>query len=125
MYSHPNARLTQRGRLRLVIQHMEGGRNLAELAAENGISLRCTYRWLARYRPGGPTALEDRRSLRRTQRPTLDPQQLQHAVELRHQRLHLRHSARLLRAPFSTIARTLGRLRNATLRRLRPGQGPF
>ena len=48
MHSHPNARLTQRGRLRLVIQHLEHGRSLAELAAENGISLRCAYRWLAR-----------------------------------------------------------------------------
>nr|WP_254970593.1 leucine zipper domain-containing protein [Cyanobium sp. Candia 9D4] len=43
MHSHPNARLTQRGRLRLVIQHLEHGRRLAELAAENGISLRCAY----------------------------------------------------------------------------------
>ena len=55
------------------------------------------------------TALADRRSVRRTQRRTLDPQQLQRAVELRHQRLHLRHIARLLHAPFSTVARTLSR----------------
>ena len=41
MHSHPNARLTQRGRLRLVNQHLEHGRSLAELTAENGISLRC------------------------------------------------------------------------------------
>jgi len=47
MRSHPNARLTQRGRLRLVIQQVENGRRLAELAAENGIILRCAYRWLA------------------------------------------------------------------------------
>jgi hypothetical protein len=49
MHSHPNARLTQKGRLRLVTQHLEHGRNLAELAAESGISLRCAYRWLPRY----------------------------------------------------------------------------
>ena len=77
-------------------QHLEHGRSLAELAAESGISLRCAYRWLAHYRSGGPTCLADRRSIRRTQRWTLDPQQLQHAVELRHQRLHLRHIALLL-----------------------------
>ena len=42
MHSHPNARLTQRERLRLVIQHLRAGRSLSELAAENGngISLR-------------------------------------------------------------------------------------
>ena len=111
MHSHPNARLTHRGRLRLVTQHLEHGRSLAELAAENGISLRCAYRLLARYRSGGPASLAaDRRSVRRTQRRTLDPQQLQHAVNLRHQRLHLRHIARLLQAPISTVARALSRL---------------
>ena len=60
MHSHPNARLTQKGRLRLVTQHLDHGRSLAELAAENGISLRCAYRWLARYRSVGPASLADR-----------------------------------------------------------------
>jgi hypothetical protein len=31
-------------------QHLEHGRSLAELAAENEISPSCAYRWLARYR---------------------------------------------------------------------------
>jgi transposase InsO family protein len=65
-------------------------------------------------------SLADRRSVRRTQRRTLDPQQLQHAVELRRQRLHLRHIARLLRAPFSTVARALSRLGLGRLRNLDP-----
>lgn len=120
MHSHPNALLTQKGRLRLVTQHLEHGRSLSELAAENGISLRCAYRWLARYRSGGPASLADPRSVRRTQRRTLDPQQLQDAVDLRHQRLHLRHIARLLHAPFSTVARTLSRLGLGRLRNLEP-----
>jgi hypothetical protein len=85
MHSHPNARLTQKGRLQLVTQHLEHGRSLRELAAENGYcfaeafsySLRCAYRWLARYRSGGPAALADRRSVRRSQRRTLDPRHLQ------------------------------------------------
>ena len=120
MHSHPNARLTQKGRLRLVTQHLEHGRSLRELAVENGISLRCAYRWLARYRSGGPASLADRRSVRRSQRRTLDPQQLQHAVDLRHQRLHLRHIARLLQAPFSTVARALSLLGLGRLRNLEP-----
>jgi hypothetical protein len=78
------------------------------------------YKWLARYRSGGASALADRRSVRRTQRRTLDPQQLQRAVELRHQRLHLRHIARLLHAPFSTGARTLSRLGLGRLRNPEP-----
>jgi transposase len=120
MHSHPNARFTQRGRLRLVIQHLEHGRSLREMAAENGISLCCAYRWLARYRSGGSASLADRRSARRTQRRTLDPQQLQHALDLRHQRLHLMHIARLLHAPFSTVARVLSRLGLGRLRNLEP-----
>jgi len=85
MQSHPNACLTQKGSLRLATQHLEHERSLSELAAENGISLRCACRWLARYRSGGPTSLADRRSVRPTQRRTLDPQQLQQAVDLCHQ----------------------------------------
>jgi len=53
MHSLPNPRLTQKGRRRLVTQHLEHGRRLKELAAENGISLSCAYRWLARYRSSG------------------------------------------------------------------------
>ena len=120
MHSYPNARLTQKGRLRLVTQRLDHGRSLAELAAENGISLRCVYRWLARYRSGGVASLADRRSARRTQRRMLDQQQLQKAIDLRHQRLHLRHIARLLQAPFSTDARALSRLGLGRLRNLEP-----
>jgi transposase InsO family protein len=120
MHSHPNARLTQKSRLRLVNQHLQDRRPLAELAAEAGISFRCGYKWLARYRSGGAASLADRRSVRRTQRRTLDPQQQQQAVELRHQRLHLRHIARMLGAPFSTVARALNRLVLGRIRNLEP-----
>jgi hypothetical protein len=41
-------------------------------------------------------------------------------VDLRHQRLHLRHIARLLAAPFSTVARVLNRLGLGRLRNLEP-----
>ena len=120
MHTHANARLTQKGRLRLIFQHLNDHRPLAELAAEAGISLRCAYKWLARYRSDGPAALTDRRSVRRHQRRTLDSQHLQRAVELRHHRLHLRHIARLLAAPFSTVARALNRLGLGRLRNLDP-----
>jgi len=67
MHSHPNARLTQKGRLRLINRHLLHHRPLAEQEAEAGISKRCAYKWLARYRSGGAAALMDRRSVRRTQ----------------------------------------------------------
>jgi transposase len=120
MHSHPNARLTQKNRLRLINKHLQDRRPLAELAAEAGISLRCAYKWLARYRSGGAASLANRRSVRRSQGRTLAPQQQRHAVELRHQRLHLRHIARLLAAPFSTVARAVNRLGLGRLRNLDP-----
>ena len=63
-----HARLAQKGRLRLIFQHLNDHRPLAELAVEAGISLRCATKWLARYRAGGPPSLADRRSIRRQQR---------------------------------------------------------
>ena len=110
MHTHANARLTQKGRLRLIFQHLNDHRSLAELAAEAGISLRFAYKWLARFRSDGSAALAARRSVRRHQRLTLDSQHLQRAVELCHQRLQLRHIARLLAAPFTAVARALNRL---------------
>jgi hypothetical protein len=41
--------LAQKRSIRLVTQHLEYARSLAELGLENGISLRCACRWLPRY----------------------------------------------------------------------------
>jgi hypothetical protein len=62
----------------------------------------------------------DRQSVGRTQRRTLDPQQSQKAVDLRHQRLHLWHIGRLLQATISIVARTLSHLGLGRLRNLEP-----
>jgi transposase InsO family protein len=45
--------LTQKGRLRLFSQHLNDHHPLAELAAEAGVSLRCAYKWLVRFRRVG------------------------------------------------------------------------
>jgi hypothetical protein len=97
----------------LVSQYLNDHRPLVDLASEAGITLRCAYKWLTGYRSGGVSAMADTASIR-----------LQQAVELRHQRLHLRHIARLLAAPFYNAARALnhlglGRLRNLDPLRLR------
>jgi hypothetical protein len=49
MQNHANARLTRSDRLRLVRQHLEHGRSLAQITAESGISLHCASPCLARY----------------------------------------------------------------------------
>ena len=107
MHTRANARLTQKGRSRLLSQHLNDHRPLAELAVERR-DFPC-----ALPESGWPTApLADRRSVRCIQQLTFNKQHLQRAKELRYQRLHLRHMARLLAAPFSTVARALSRLRN-------------
>ncbi|MGC5197945.1 leucine zipper domain-containing protein [Aphanothece microscopica] len=105
MHSHPLARLTPISRQRLIRRHLDVGVPLKALATQAWISLCSAYKWLARFRDGGPTALADRRTVRRSQRRTLDPQQLQQAVDLRHQRCMLRRIVRALKAPLSTVGR--------------------
>ncbi len=53
MHPHASARLTQKGRLRLVSGHLNNHRPLADLVAEAGLSLRFAFKCLARFRAGG------------------------------------------------------------------------
>jgi transposase InsO family protein len=122
MHSHPLARLTPISRERLIRRHIDQGIPLHDLAVQAGISLRTAYKWLARFRQGGSPALADRRSVRRTQRRTLDPQQLQRAVDLRHERCTLRRIARALTAPLATVARVLKALGLGRLKNLQPAE---
>ena len=101
-------------------RHIQNADPLAHLAAQAGISLRTAYKWLSRYRSGGAAALVDRRSVRRSQRRTLDPQHLQRAVALRHERCTLRRIARLLALPLSTVGRTLKAMGLGRLKQLQP-----
>ena len=66
MHTHANARLTQRGWLRLVSQYLPETRPLPELVAETGISRRRAYKWLARDHTGGAAALVDRQAAGRS-----------------------------------------------------------
>ena len=120
MHTHPNARLTPLGRERLLRRHIECGEPLKDLAAQAGISLRTAYKWLARFRSGGAVSLADRRSVRRAQRWTLDPQQVQHALELRFQRCILRRMAKSLGVLLSTVARVMKTLGLGSLGNLDP-----
>ena len=89
MHAHPNARLIPFRRERLLRRRIDAGEPLKGFAVQAGIGLRAACKWLARCRSGGHTSLADRRSLRHTRRRTLDPQQLQHALDFRHLRCTL------------------------------------
>jgi transposase len=123
MHTQPNARPTGVSRERLVRRHIGQGIPLADLACQAGISLRTAYKWLARFRSGGAAALVDRRSVRRSQRLTLNPEQQQQASALRHERCTMRRIAKALAVPLSTTGRWLksmglGRIRNLQAKEL-------
>jgi transposase InsO family protein len=60
--SHANARLTVHGRLLLVQRVVHGGRPVAHVAKEMGVSQQCGHRWVARYRAEGEAGLQERSS---------------------------------------------------------------
>jgi len=120
MRTNPNARLIALGRERLVRRHIDERLPLADLAFQAGISLRTAYKWLARFRTGGRAALVDRRSVRRNQRRTLDPQQQQQATAFRHERCTMRRIAKELSAPLSTTGRWLKSMGLGRLKNLQP-----
>jgi transposase InsO family protein len=59
--SHPNARLTPRGRL-LLVERILAGYRVSDAAAQLGCSRTCACKWLRRYRTEGPAGLVDRTS---------------------------------------------------------------
>jgi hypothetical protein len=116
MHSHPMARLTSLSRERIIRRHLD---------ERHPLKVPCRRSWdQPPYRLQVACAIPFRRShlssgssVRRSQRRTLDPQQLRHAVVLRHQRCTLRSIAKAVSAPLSTVGRVmkelgLGRLRN-------------
>ena len=105
--SHRNARLTMHGR-RLLVERVSGGRPVAHVAAEMGISRATAHKWIRRWRAEGEPGLHDRPS-----RPLTTPHRAAAAVEARVCRLRQDRKlgpARLgpvLGLPASTVHRIL------------------
>lgn len=96
--SHRNARLTFHGRLTLVRRVIEEQRRPAHVAAEMGVSRKCVYEWVARYRAEGIDGLHDRSS-----RPRSSPHRTPAQAEER-----VLQARRELRAGPDTIADETG-----------------
>ena len=110
MNVHKNARMTVRGRALFVERIGEQGWPVAQAALAAGVSERTAYKWLARYRAGGETALSDRRSTP-GRSPRRTPPQTTAAIErLRRARLSGPRIARRLSLPVSTVGVVLRRL---------------
>jgi transposase InsO family protein len=115
MNVHKNARLTRQGRVLLVRRITEEGWRIADAANAAGISVRQSYRWLARHRSGGAAALADRSSAPQHCRHRIDADRVDEIERLRRRRMSGPAIARELSMPVSTVGvilrrRGLGRL---------------
>ena len=105
MNSHENARLTVRGRARLVVRMIEVG--IAAAAAEAGVSVRTAGKWKARFERDGVLGLRDRSSRPHRVRETLSEAQRSQALALRRARWAIRAIADQLERPYATVRRYL------------------
>ena len=105
MNVHKNARLTPFGRERLVKQVLERVLTPAAASAAAGVSLRTTYKLVARYRKEGLAGLCDRGSRPKRMRCALSARQRELIERLRRQRRPYREIAKRAKAALSTVAR--------------------
>jgi transposase InsO family protein len=105
MNSHENARLTPKGRARLVERMEQIGVEAA--AVESGVSARTALKWKARLKREGEAGLRDRSSRPKRLRAVLTPEQREQALQLRGQRLPIRAIADRLQRPYATVRRFL------------------
>jgi transposase InsO family protein len=120
MNVHKNARLTAFGRERFVKQVLERVLTPAAASAAAGVSLRTIYKWLARFKKEGLAGLCDRGSRPKRLRCALNAKQRQAIERLRRERRPYREIAKRVRAPLSTVARELRRIRLNRLEVLDP-----
>jgi transposase InsO family protein len=121
MNVHKNARLTPRGRERIV-QLVEGGQTPKAVAEAAGVCPRTVRKWVDRYRREGLAGLQDRSSRpHRLYRPTPDALVAQ-VEQLRRQRYTGKQIAADLRISPATVSRILRRLGLNKLSALDPAE---
>jgi transposase InsO family protein len=104
--SHPNARLTPRGRL-LLVERILAGYRVSDVAAQLGCSRTCAYKWLGRYRTEGPAGLFDRTSAAHHIPHRIDAELEQAICALR---MHARRGAEWIAHELGLCAATVGRV---------------
>ena len=110
MNIHKNARLTPQGRLLLVERITKAGWSVVQAAQAAGISVRQSYRWLARYRAEGAAGLGDRSSAPHHCQHRTSGDRVSEIERLRRQRMSGPQIARHLGMPVSTVGGVLRRL---------------
>lgn len=80
--SHPNARLTEHGRL-LLVSRVESGWSVTSAARAAGVSRQTATKWVARYRLAGREGLVDASSRPRRTRPSVSTRRCRRIIKAR------------------------------------------
>jgi len=110
MKLHGNARLTPRGRKRLVDQVIGGHLSLADAADGAGVSTRTAAKWVARYRQQGDAGLVDRPSVAHCIPSRTSEDRVAAIAALRRIRMTGSEIAEVLEMPPSTVSAVLQRI---------------
>ena len=119
MNMHKNARLTPRGRERMV-KMMLNGQTPARAAALAGVCPRTAKKWFARYQGEGLAGLQDRSSRPKKLRQPTAAQTVERIIALRRQRLTGKHIAQMVGVSPPTVSRVLKRAGLSRLKDLEP-----
>ena len=121
MNMHKNARLTPRGRERMV-KMMLNGQTPARAAALAGVCPRTARKWFARYQAEGLAGLQDRSSRPKKLRQPTNAQTVERIIALRRQRLTGKHIAQMVGVSPPTVSRVLKRAGLSRLKDLEPAE---
>jgi transposase InsO family protein len=109
MKLHGNAALSWSGRRRLVERVVVEGWTLTAAAAAAGVSVRCTRKWVTRYRDEGEAGLFDRSSAPRRVANRTPGERVAAITALRRLRMTAAEIAETLTMPVSTVSALLTR----------------
>jgi transposase InsO family protein len=118
MRLHANAALSWNGRRRLVERVVVEGWTLTAAAEAAGVSVRCTRKWVGRFRLEGGLGLHDRSSAPHRVANRTAPDRLEAIAKLRRLRFTAAEIAETLAMPLSTVSGILTRAGTGRLGRL-------
>ncbi len=114
MNVHSKAKLTPRSRAEMIKRIVDLHQPVAKVAADFGLSERCAYKWLARFRAEGLAGLRDRTSRPKSSPRTTHPLRVARVLALRRRKLpgfQIARAAQISRASVSRfLRRHAGRL---------------
>ena len=111
MNCHSNAKLTPVSRAKMIARILHDHELVTVVAAAYGLSERCVYKWLARFRAEGPAGLRDRSSRPHCSPRTLHPLRVARILALRCRQLPGFQIAHLAKVSKASVSRSLRRHR--------------